>query len=370
MTTDGLLDVLQGDWRRLMIETASAAAVASIAALCGVLASSFRCCEFWYYRRTRRAFAWGAAVGIGIWLVTLFGAQFLDLKSPQPTASWHDNRGLWILRLTLAVGAAGCVAFQAHQRMLWPGERASPAPLKASFRLRHLLVMQGLVAIVVCGWLVNVRVRGAKASWEAHLRQREQLAKELFEPYGFQVQLNKADYLFLHTSSDMGQPVTDSALTQMAEYGRIRVLWVRSDDVTHEGLSGLARVPDLRELRIISNRMASAEAAALAMLPSLQSLQIHCPSFDDEAAAELNRSRSLAFLELRDAPITDEGLLNLAATAKLRGLVLDNSLATAQGVQAFQEIRPDVRLSIRTAWLTVQRPLLQPPPPRQRPDID
>ena len=370
MTTDGLVDVLQGDLRRLGIETVWAAAIAAIAALCGVLVSSIWRGECWLFRRTRRAFAWGAVVGVAAWLVTLFGAQLVDLKSPQADVSWQDNRTLWYLRLLAASGVAALAAFRAHQRTLRLVDRANRAPPLANFRLRHLLAIQGAIAIVLCGWLANARSRMIESSWDRHLAQRALLAKELFEPYGFKAQLTRGNLLSLHPMTDGARPVTDETLAQIAEFGGVRSLSFRGNSITPEGWEHLASLEDLRELRIVTEELTPEGAAALASLPSLQSLQIDCLRLDESAAAALSKSPNLAFLDLKSAPLTDQGLANVAALPGLYALSLDGSLVTAQGVARFAELRPYVMLSLRNAPRSPPRPLVQSPAAGQRPDID
>lgn len=369
MTIEGLVDVLQGDLRRLAIETAWAAAVAAIAALCGVLASSTWRGECWLFRRTRQAFAWGTVIGLAAWLVTLFGAQLLDLKSPQAEVSWQDNRTLWYLRLLAASGAAAVAAFRAHQRTLRLVDRANRAPPLANFRLRHLLAIQGAIAIILCGWLANARSRMMESSWDRHLAQRARLARELFAPYGFQTQLTRGNLLSLYPMTDRARPVTDQTLALIAEFGGVRSLSFRSDSMTQEGWEHLSSLQDLRELRIATEELTPEGAAALARLPSLTSLEIDCLRMDESAAAALSESGSLAFLDFKNTPLTDEGLASVAELPGLYSLSLDGSLVTAKGVARFAEYRPYVILSLRNVPRS-SPPLVQSPAAGQRPDID
>jgi hypothetical protein len=250
----------------------------------------------------------------------------------------------WVVLLIFA-GTMGAIASFAVAHMRLQGQ-SRPGPRRLRFTVRHLLLWQAVVALLIVWWLATRQQRIEQQRLTLDWQRRQAEAESVFQPYWFRVQASQTgNSIRLLSPANLprpgwndNQPVDDETIRLLARHKNVTTIDVASNSISDEGLAHLASASRLKEVNIKSIQITNAGVESLCALPSIETLGIDSPR------------------------ITPAVLKHLAKVKSLKVLQIGNSTIQEADAAEFRDARPDVNLSI-WQW----SPPGAPPPPSAQP---
>lgn len=167
-----------------------------------------------------------------------------------------------------------------------------------------------------------------------------------------------------------GTKITDAGLDHLSRLTNLKELRLNQTKITGLNLSFLAGMKRLEELDLSQTELHSDAMKALCKLPSLHTLHLSLTHIGDAGLLRLGEFRRLKSLDLRDTDVSDHGwshltwppelhslrlqgtcvtraaLKNLLKCPTLQDLEVEKSQFDAQDVLAFDQARPQGRITL------------------------